>query len=290
MKLDNIINNENQTEKFGRRNNGLCYINIPIGSINFDSDANIINSNLIDIRNLFNIQFSRKLDSYSNFKFKDALIFIEKQKKISNKIIIIPLEIKEDDYWKLHNKFIELYPNDTYTLVIIGLELQENIEEILTINLNNRHINSVSLIEHYSKPIVHKLGLIINKFKTYYTIGVVNLQRYQGEQYFNFSSIIYYWYCGAKFCSFRDFRLDGGGGGRGKKSKYYKFNEETFLNELLTDEEINELKKEIGSKNLDQLLKNQNLDRIYSSIESNKKLNFEEIRELIQIRSGKKIF
>lgn len=285
MKKFYLINNETQVANFGRRENGLCYVNILTNGDDL-SDLSFSNEKLNDIRNLLGIQFKVN-NSYTNFTFENALNFIEFETNVLNKVIIVPYGTSTDDFNLLEKKFMELYPNESYSLVLFGQEVYFNLYELLDYNKENSNISSVDIIEHYSGDSVRNIGKLLLHFSNYFNIGIVNLRRYQGPQYLGFPSTIYYWACGAKYCTFRDFSLDGGGGG-GRKN-YYKFNETTLLSEKLSDAAVEELRKKHKSK-FYQVLRESNLDSIYSTMFQYKDYAPEDIRNLVEKRSGKVIY
>ena len=104
----NIINNLSQTEKFGRRSNGLCFINVLTDGKDINKQR-LSSDKLKDITNLFNLQFKRKLSNFQNFTFEQALNLIEEQENCSNKLIAVPLGINQKKFKELEDKFISLY-------------------------------------------------------------------------------------------------------------------------------------------------------------------------------------
>jgi len=144
----NIIRNDSQVKKHGRRSNGLCFINVPIEGNNLTKNV-IENKKLLDITNLLGIQFPRLLKSYEKFSILDAQRLIEFQKENQNKIILVPLNCNSIEFQKLEMQFSSLYPNETYVLVLIGLEVRNKLYSLLKENIGNKLISSVEIIEHY---------------------------------------------------------------------------------------------------------------------------------------------
>ncbi len=104
---------------------------------------------MLDITNLLGIQFPRLLKSYEKFSILDAQRLIEFQKENQNKIILVPLNCNSIEFQKLEMQFSSLYPNETYVLVLIGLEVRNKLYSLLKENIGNKLISSVEIIEHY---------------------------------------------------------------------------------------------------------------------------------------------
>ena len=273
MEKINIINNENQTKKFGRSENGLCYKTIHTDGLNLTQER-FNNLNLEDTTNLLSIQFD-KIEYINNYDIEMAKRVIEFQSSVANKIILVPLYCSIKEFNELESLFKELYPNETYNLVLFGIEKSKNLFNLLESNKNNDLISSVEIIERSIEAVIQNIKSILNEFSVYKNIGIVQLQYNQGKKYNKTNPFIFYKSFGASFFS-KFKRLRGG-----KPPYYFKFDYQTCEMKKIGIIEEERLRNEYGS-NLYNYIEQKNLNLSYSKINEFDNFSKEEIRKILQ--------